>query len=78
MIGDMTMMGIECFGKLSLLVHCPGGDTRVSLPKVSYVPGVRFKSFSLHAVMPKCRVAMDNEGVHMLGGRVSFVRREAG
>ena len=26
-IGDTTMMGVECFGKLSLLMHCLGGNT---------------------------------------------------
>ena len=78
MIGDMTMMGVECFGKLSLLMHCQGGDTHVRLTNVAYVPGVQFNLFSLHAVMSKCRVTMDTKGVHMLGGSVSLVRREAG
>ena len=77
-IGDMTMMGVDCFGKLSPLMHCQGGDTHVQLTNVAYVPGVQFKLFSLHAVMSKCRVTMDTKGVHMLGGSVSFVRREAG
>ena len=77
-IGDTTMMGVERFGKLSLLMHCQGGDTHVRLTNVAYVPGVQFNLFSLHAVMSKCRVTMDTEGVHMLGGSVSFVRREAG
>ena len=41
-IGDMTMMGVECFGKLSLLMHCQGGDTHVRLTNAAYVPGVQF------------------------------------
>ena len=77
-IGDMTMMGAECFGKLSLLMNCQGGDTHLRLTNVAYVPGVQFNSFSLHAVMSKCRVTMETKRVHMLGGSVSFVRREAG
>ena len=74
-IGDMTMVGVECFGKLSLLMHCQGGDTHVRLTNVAYVPGVQLNLFSLHAVMSKCRATMDTKGVHMLGGSVSFVRR---
>ena len=77
-IGDMKMMGVECFGKLSLLMHCKGGDTRVRLTNVACVLGVQLNLFSLHAVMSKCLVTMDTKGVHMLGGSVSFVRREAG
>ena len=67
-IGNMTMMGVECFGKLSLLMYCQGSDTHVRLTNVAYVPGVQFNLFSLHAVMSKCRVTMDTKGVHMLGG----------
>ena len=77
-IGDMTMMGVERLGKLSLLMHCQGGDTHVRLTNVAYVPGVQLNLFSLHAVMSKCRVTMDTKGVNMLGGSVSFVRRETG
>ena len=75
-IGDMTMMGVECFGKLSLLMHCQGGDTHARLTNVAYVSGVQFNLFSLHAVMSKCRVTVDTKGVHMLGGSASFARRE--
>ena len=77
-IGDMTMMGVQCFGNLSLLMHGQGGDTHVRLTNLAYVPGVQFNLFSLHAVMSKRRVTMDTKGDHMLGGSVSFVRREAG
>ena len=78
LVGDMTMMGVECFGKLSLLMHCQGGDTHARLTNVAYIPGVQFNLFSFHAVISKCRVTVDTKGVHMLGGSVSFVRREAG
>ena len=77
-IGDMTTTGIDCFGKLSLLINIPGGDTHMRLSNVAYVSGVCFNLFSLHTVMPKCRVTMGNEGVHVLGGSVSFVRRDTG
>ena len=77
-MGGMTMMGVECFVTLYLLMHCQGGDTHVRLTNVAYVPGVQFNLFSLHVVVSKCRVTMDAKRVHMLGGSVSFVRREAG
>ena len=77
-IGDMMMMGAELVDKLSLLMHCQGGDTHVRLTNVAYIPGVQFNLFLFHAVMSKCRVTMGTKGVHMLGGSVSFVRRETG
>ena len=76
-VGNMTMMGVECLGKLSLLMQCQEGNTHLRLTNVAYVPGVQFNLFSLHAVMSKCRVTMDTEGVYMLWGSVSSVRREA-
>ena len=39
---------------------------------------MQFNLFSLHAVMPKCSVSLDAEGVHMLDGVLSFMRRDAG
>ena len=52
-MGDMTMMGVEFFGKPSLPMHVQGGDTHARLTNVSYVPGVQFNLFSLHTVMSK-------------------------
>ena len=74
-IGNMTMMGVECFGKLSLLMHFQGDDTHVRLTNVAYMPRVQCNL--LHAVMSKCRVTMDTEGVHMLGASVFCVHSKA-
>ena len=38
-IGDMTMIGVDCFGTLSLLMHCQSGDTHARLTNVAYGPG---------------------------------------
>ena len=59
-------------------MHCKQGDVQVKLLDVAYVPGFRFNLFSLHAVMPKCSASLDAEGVHMLDGILSFLRRDAG
>ena len=40
MLSDMTNRGADCIGGLALLMHCPGGETRVRLSNVAYVPGV--------------------------------------
>ena len=61
-----------------MIMHSKHGDVQVKLLDVAYVPGVRFDLFSLHAVMPKCPVTLDAEGVHMLDGVLSFLRRDAG
>lgn len=55
-VGDMKPLIIECFGKLPLSMHCTQGGVHVKLLDVEHVPGLRFNLFSLHAVMPKCRV----------------------
>ena len=66
------------FGKIPLIMHCKQGDVQVKLLDVAYVPGVQFNMFSLHAIMPKCSVSLDAEGVHMLDGVLPFLRRDAG
>ncbi|CAN0551783.1 unnamed protein product, partial [Laminaria digitata] len=54
LVGDMRLMHVECFGKLSMVMHSAGGDLDVVLMNVAYVPGFKFHLFSLHEVMPKC------------------------
>ena len=61
-----------------MIMHSKHGDVQVKLLNVAYVPGVQFNLFSLHAVMQKCPVTLDAEGVHMLDGDLSFMRRDAG
>ena len=55
-------------------MHSQQGDVQIKLLNVAYVPGVHFNMFSLHAIMPKCSVSLDAEGVHMLDGNLSFIR----
>ena len=61
-----------------MVMHSQQGDVQVKLLNVAYVPAVEFNLFSLHAIMPKCSVSLDAEGVHMLDGELSFMRRDAG
>ena len=77
-VSDMRSLRVQCFGKLPMIMHSKHGDVQVKLLNVAYVPGVQFNLFSLHAVMPKCSVSFDAEGVHMLDGVLSFMRRDAG
>ena len=77
-IGDMRSLKIEYFGNLPMVMHSQQGDVQIKLLNVAYVPGVHFNMFSLHAVMPKCSVSLDAEGVHMLDGELSFMRRDTG
>ena len=61
-----------------MIMHTKHGDVQVKLLDVAYVPGVRFNLFSLHAVIQKYHVSLDAEGVHMMDGVLSFLRRDAG
>ena len=61
-----------------MIMHSKHVDVQIKLLNVAYVPGVHFNLFSLHAVMQKCHVTLDAEGVHMLDGELSFMRRDAG
>lgn len=77
-VGGIRSLEIQCSVSWLFLMHCPGGDTHVRLLNVAYVPELAFNRFSLHMVRPKCRVTMRAEEVHMLEGRVCFMRRESG
>ena len=77
-VSDMRSLKIQCFGSLPMVMHSQQGDVQVKLLNVAYVPAVEFNLFSLHAIMPKCSVSLDAEGVHMLDGDLSFMRRDAG
>ena len=54
-IGDMRSLKVQCFVKISLVIHSPRCDVQVGLLDVAYVPGVRFNLFSLHAVCRNAR-----------------------
>ena len=77
-VGDMRSLKVECFGSIPMVMHSQQGDVEVKLLDVAYVPGIRFNLFSLHAVMPKCPVTLNANGAHLLGGGLSFMRRDAG
>ena len=75
-VSDMRSLRVQCFGSLPMVMHSQQGDVQVKLLNVAYVPAVQFNLFSLHAVMPKCSISLDAEGVHMLDGALSFLRRD--
>ena len=77
-VSDMRSLRVQCFGKLPMITHSKHDDVQVKLLDLAYVPGVQFNLFSLHAFMPKCSVSLDAEGVHILDGVLSFLRRDAG
>ncbi|CAN0297573.1 unnamed protein product, partial [Scytosiphon promiscuus] len=77
-IGDRRSLQIECFGKLSLVMHSAKGDVHVKLVNLAYVPGLQFNLFSLHAVTPTHGAILDGKGAHLLNGSLSFVRTDSG
>ena len=74
----MRSLQVLCFGKMPMIMHCKQGDVQVKLLDLAYVPGVQLNLFSLNAIMPKCSVSLDAEGVNVLDGVLSFLRRDAG
>ena len=77
-VGHMRPLRIECFGKLSLAIHCAKADVDVKLSDVAYVPGVKLNLFPPHAVMHKCNVTLDANGVHTLGASLPCVLMDLG
>ena len=77
LIGDLTPSSVECYGKLDLVFHCES-DMRLTLTNVAFIPGLGVILFLLHAIAPKNVVTIDGSGVHLLDGRLSFPRYDAG
>ena len=61
-------------GTLNLKLHC-ATDEGAQLPGVFVVDGLTINLLSLHAVQAKHAVTLDSTWVHLLGGKITFLRR---
>ena len=66
------------FGEIPLVMHCAKSDVQVRLLNVAYVCGVNLILFSLLAVTQMHEFTLNLEGVHLLGGDLTFPCRAAG
>ena len=71
------MLTVEYVGSLNLIFHS-AQDVRVTLESVSFIPGLKVNLPSLHTIQFKERAILDNKGVHLLGGRLTFPQDRAG
>ena len=71
----MRSIEVECFGKLSMVMHSAGRDLDVVLDERCLCSWVRVPP---DEVMPKCSATMDSAGVHVMGGRLTSARGVSG
>ena len=70
-VGGMTYMRIECFGKLQVKFHSTE-DVDTILHDVAYIPGIGMNLFSVHTAMKEEPVMGNRRGMHVMGGRLFF------
>ena len=71
------MPTVKYVGSLDVIFHS-APDVRVTLESVSFIPGLKVNLLSLHTIQFKERVILDNKGVHLMGGRLTFPQDRAG
>ncbi|CAB1107700.1 unnamed protein product [Ectocarpus sp. CCAP 1310/34] len=81
-VGNGTYLRVQCVGKVNMAFHMQdqGGerDFRVQMSDVYVVPGITFNLFSLHHTQRKQRIVLDETGVHLFDGRLSFAYSDVG
>ena len=70
-VGGMTYMRIECFGKLRVKFHSTE-DVDTILHDVAYIPGIGMNLFSVHTAMREEAVMGNRMGMYVMGGRLFF------
>ena len=70
------MLTVEHVGSLDLIFHS-AQDVWVTLESVSFIPGLNVNLLSLHTIQFKERVVLDNKGVHLMDGRLTFPQDRA-
>ena len=73
MIGDGRRLRVECVGSIDVTFHSRT-DARNTLRDVSYVPGLGFNLYSLHAVQRTNVIISDAAGIHVVGSGITFLR----
>ena len=72
-IGDGRKLRVKCVGSIDVMFHgCT--DARNTLHDVSYVPGLGFNLYSLHAIQRNNVVFLDASGVHVIRAGITFTR----
>ncbi|CAB1102712.1 unnamed protein product [Ectocarpus sp. CCAP 1310/34] len=81
-VGNGAYLRVQCVGKVNMAFHMQdqGGelDFCVQMSDVYVVPGITFNLFSLHHTQRKQRIVLDETGVHLFDGRLSFAYSDVG
>ena len=76
-IGDRRRIKVEYIGNMDVIFHGKG-DQRITLIDVSYVPGLGFNLYSLHAVQRTHLIVSDASGTHNIGANRTSPRSSSG
>ena len=81
-VGNGAYLRVQCVGKVNMAFHMQdqGGerDFCVQMSDVYVVPGITFNLFSLHHTQRKQRIVLDETGVHLFDGQLSFAYSDVG
>ena len=70
-IGDKRLLKVECVGNVDIEFH-GYTDMCQTLTDVSYIPGLRFNLYSVHAASRTNLVLFDPLGAHVIATKVTF------
>ena len=70
-VGGMTCMRVECFGKIRVKFHSTE-DVDTILHDVAYIPGIGMNLFSVHTAMREEAVMGNRMGMYVMGGLLFF------
>ncbi|CAB1096179.1 unnamed protein product [Ectocarpus sp. CCAP 1310/34] len=81
-VGNGAYLRVQCVGKVNMAFHMQDQrgerDFCVQTSDVYVVPGITFNFFSLHHTQRRQRIVLDETGVHLFVGRLSFAYSDVG
>ena len=76
-IGDRRKIEVEYIGNIDVIFHGKTDQT-ITLIDVTYVPGLVFNLYSLHAVQRTLLIVSDASETHIIGQNLAFPRSSSG
>ena len=75
--GDLPKLKVECVGNIDVIFH-DYTDERITSIDISYVPGLGFHLYSLHAVQEAHLIVSGASGTHIISKNLTFPRSNTG
>ena len=76
-VGDKRRLKVKYVGSVDIDFH-GFTDVRLTLNGVSYIPGLGFNLYSVHAASRTNLVIFDSLGAHVIGTKVTFPKNASG